>query len=114
MNSTTPAGSSPGHARVGATILMLLAIAIGLCAGYLDLTILIFKKYCWNNEGYVRNASDFPWTVPLAHAALLSFVALLVIALNWARPRGVSLRAAAWLYGTVAIWGALLRMPVYA
>jgi arylsulfatase A-like enzyme len=113
MSLTTPAEDSPGQARVGATTLILLAIAIGLCAGYLDLTIMIFKKYCWNNEGYIRNASDFPWTVPLAHAVLLSFVAVLVIAMNWVRPKGVSLRAAAWLYGTVAIWGALVRMPVY-
>ena len=52
-------------------LMIWLAVAFGLCAGYLDVAILVFRKYCWNSEGYFRNASDFPWTVPLGHAFLM-------------------------------------------
>ena len=48
-----------------------LAIAFGLCAGYLDLVIIVVKKLWWNPEGYYRTARDFPWSVPVGHAALM-------------------------------------------
>jgi arylsulfatase A-like enzyme len=98
---------------VRATTAILLAVMLGLCAGYLDLAILIVKKHCWNNEGYIRNARDFPWTVPLAHTVLLVAVAFLIAVLSRARPRGISLRASSSLLAALAIWGALLRMPLY-
>ena len=50
---------------------ILLAISFGLCAGYLDVAIIVFKKFCWNPEGYYRTARDFPWSVPVGHAVLM-------------------------------------------
>jgi arylsulfatase A-like enzyme len=93
--------------------MILLAIAFGLCAGYLDVGILVFKKYCWNSEGYFRNASDFPWTVPLGHAFLMLFPGVMVGLLSRRWPRLFSLRLASWFFATLSIWMALLRLPMY-
>jgi arylsulfatase A-like enzyme len=95
------------------TATVLLAIAFGLCGGYLDLSIMLFKKLCWNEEGYFRNARDFPWSVPVGHAVLLLVPGAVVAATTWLRRKPVSLRATSWLFATLAIWGALLRMPMY-
>jgi hypothetical protein len=91
---------------------VLLAISIGLVGGYLDLLIIVLRKYFWNPEGYFRTARDFPWTVPLGHALLLLIPGLVVAAVN-RRPRKISLRVASWLFGSLAIWAALLRAPLY-
>jgi arylsulfatase A-like enzyme len=60
-----------------------------------------------------RIGRDFPWTVPVGHALLLLLPGVLVAIMNRLRPGRVSLRAAAWLFATLAIWAALLRMPLY-
>ncbi len=96
------------------TVAVLLAIAFGLCGGYLDLGLILLRKYCWDEEGYLRTARDFPWTVPLGHALLLVGPGLLVGCINLPRRKLVTLRVAAWLFATLAIWAALLRLPLYA
>ncbi len=97
---------SPGSA-------VLLAVSLGLCAGYLDLVFMILGKYFWNSVRYIQSARDFPWTVPAGHAVLLLIVSLVIAAVN-CRPsrRQVSLRFATWLFATLAIWAALLRAPI--
>ncbi len=90
----------------------MLAILSGLCGGYLDLILTVLGKYWWNNDRYFRNARDFLWTVPAGHALLLLAAGLAVAAINFAPHRRVSLRAASWLFATLAIWGALLRTPL--
>jgi arylsulfatase A-like enzyme len=90
-----------------------LAISFGLCAGYLDVLIIVLKKLCWNPEGYYRIARDFPWSVPASHAAWMASAGLLVAGVSRLRPGLVSVRAGSWLLATLAIWGALLRLPLY-
>jgi arylsulfatase A-like enzyme len=92
---------------------ILLAIAFGLCAGYLDVGILIFKKFCWNSEGHFRTAHDFPWTVAVGHVVLMLVPGAAVAALNRFGPIRISLRRASWLFASLALWLALLRMPLY-
>ena len=116
MDATTPQvpGVSPSRPALRSRgSMVLLAIAFGLCAGYLDVGILVFKKYCWNTEGYFRNASDFPWTVPLGHAFLMLVPGVMVGLISRRWPRLISLRLASWLFATLSIWMALLRMPMY-
>ena len=72
--SASPLAASRGQLRrisLSSTNAILLAISFGLCAGFLDIAITVLGKYCWNRDGYFRNARDFPWTVPAGHAALL-------------------------------------------
>ena len=57
---------------------VLLAILFGVCGGYLDLGLIVFKKFCLNPERSFRCARDFPWTVPVSHAILLLIPGLTV------------------------------------
>jgi arylsulfatase A-like enzyme len=112
-SSETAARRPPSRVPLSPTAAVLLAIALGLCGGYLDLGVIVFKKYGLNEEGYFRTARDFPWTVPAGHAVLLMVVGLMVATINVPRRKLVSLRAGAWLFATLATWAALLRLPLY-
>src|SRR4051794_6904542 len=48
----------------------LLAIMLGLCGGYLDLFLMLFRKQWWIDGWILRIGRDFFWTVPAAHVAL--------------------------------------------
>jgi arylsulfatase A-like enzyme len=114
--STSPIAAArrrPRQIPLSPAAAMLLAISLGLCGGYLDVGITLLSKYCWNRDGYFRNARDFPWTVPVGHAVLLLVPGLVLAALS-CRARGrISLRTGVWLLASPAIWGALLRAPLY-
>jgi arylsulfatase A-like enzyme len=106
--------TSPGSVSASPFLLVLLAISFGLCAGFLDLGIMVFKKLWWNPEGYFRAARDFAWTVPLGHAVFLATVGIVAASVRLVSRDRVSLGRASWFLATVAIWGALLRMPIYS
>jgi arylsulfatase A-like enzyme len=95
------------------TAAIVLAVSFGLCAGYLDVVFIVVRKFFWNPEGYYRTARDFPWSVPVAHTVLTGLAGVAVAAGNRLRPRLLSLGTGAWLLATVAIWAALLRLPLY-
>ncbi len=103
----------PSPIPLSPTAAVLLAISFGLCGGYLDLSFMLFRKFCWDQEGFVRSGRDFPWTVPVAHAVLLLIPGAAIAAVSRLRPGFVSMRAAAWLFAVLAIWAALLRLPLY-
>jgi arylsulfatase A-like enzyme len=103
----------PGRISLSPASAILLAISLGLCAGFLDIGITVLGKYCWNKDGYFRNAPDFPWTVPAGHAVLLLVPGLVTAVLSCRRRGRISLRAGVWLLASLAIWGALLRAPLY-
>jgi arylsulfatase A-like enzyme len=104
---------SPAPIRVSPLGVIGLAIACGLAGGYCDAGIIVLKKYLWNEPRFFGTASDFPWTVPIGHVLLLAVPGVLLALLTAARPKPVSLRAAAWLFATLAVWTALLRLPFY-
>ncbi len=116
MESTpTKTAARRPHGRVPLSPMgaVLLAILFGVCGGYLDLGLIVFKKFCLNHEGSFRVARDFPWTVPASHAVLLVILGSVVAAVNRLRPMLIALNAASWLFATLAIWSALLRLPIY-
>ena len=117
MENTSPEpGRRRGPSRVflSPTGTVLLAIALGLCGGYVDLVVILFRKYCWNDLRYFWSGRDFLWSVPVVHAFLLAVAGLLVALVNRARPGGaMTPRTGAWLFVTLAIWSALLRLPLY-
>jgi arylsulfatase A-like enzyme len=117
MEPTPPRAETPSRVRqasLSPTGTVLLASALGLCGGYLDLLVMTFKKYFINELRYFWSGSDFPWTVPVSHMALLAIAGVLVASFNRLWPaRTLTRRARAWLFITLAIWLALLRMPLY-
>jgi arylsulfatase A-like enzyme len=92
---------------------LLLAIALGFCGGYLDLAIIVLQKYWQHQERHFRAATDFAWTVPLAHSVLVAGAAILVAALFKLFRRGIPARFGLWLLMTLALWGPMLRLPIY-
>jgi len=104
---------SPNGVPLSATDAVFLAISFGLAGGYLDLLFMVFKKYSWSDEPYFLSGRDFLWTVPVGHVVLLAIPGVLLAAVNRLRPRPMSLRAGSWLFATLAIWFALLRLPLY-
>jgi arylsulfatase A-like enzyme len=103
----------PGRVPLSPGIAVLLAIAFGLCAGYLDVGIIVLKKLLWNEGGYYRIARDFPWSVPAAHAALMLLPGLAIAAMSRLRPGAIPLGAGCWFLAALAACGALLRLPLY-
>ena len=103
-----------GQVLLSTTGTVLLATTLGLCGGYLDLAVLVFLKYFWNDLRYFWTGSDFPWSVPVVHAFLLGVAGAIVAIVNRFGPwTPMRLRAGAWLFATFAIWSALLRVPLY-
>jgi arylsulfatase A-like enzyme len=100
-----------GLPSAGAVVLLL--VSCGLAAGYLDLAIIVAKKYFWNGLKNYATAADFPWTVPAGHVALVVAAGSLVAVVHRLWPRPLSLGARSWLIVTLAFWVALLRMPLY-
>ncbi len=109
---STAAGHRPGRLRLSLGTALLLAIWLGLCAGYLDLGVIFVKRFSLNQEGSYRSARDVPWTVPAAHVTWLLVPAVALAA--WSRASSVSLRAGSWLLATLALWAAFLRLPFYS
>ncbi len=111
MESTptkTAARRPPGPVPLSPMGAVLLAVLFGLCGGYLDLGVIVFKKICLNPERSFRCARDFPWTVPVSHAVLLMIPGVVVGAVNRLRPKlvlarggGVAVRNARDLVGAV-------------
>ncbi|MHB1560940.1 MAG: sulfatase [Isosphaeraceae bacterium] len=117
MDPTPPAfPDRPAPPRMALTpsSAVLLAIALGLCGGYLDVGFIVLKRFLLNPEGYYRSPRDFPWTVPLGHAALLVIPGLLIALASWLSRGRMSVFAGVWLMATLAMWSALLRLPIHA
>ncbi len=116
MNATPPGlgpRRSAGNRKLSSRAAIGLAISFGLFAGYLDIAFIVVRKLIAAYPSSFKNAADFPWTVPAGHAVLMLVPGVLVSAVAAFRPRGLSLRGVAWLLATLAIWGALLRLPLY-
>jgi arylsulfatase A-like enzyme len=91
-----------------------LALGCGLAGGYLDLVIMFLKQAFWFDEHFVWSGRDFLWTVPLVHACLLVLLGALVALVNGLSRGVVHARTAAWLFASMALWMALVRVPFYA
>ena len=93
----------------------LLAIALGLCGGYLDLLVMIFQEILSGMiSGTFGAAAIFLGASRSYTRSCWAIAGVLVAIVNWVRPgRRITLRAGAWLFATLAIWAALLRMPLY-
>ena len=121
MNELKDTSSADRPARLArgretpATLLLaiLLPLSCGLAGGFLDLALIVFRKFFWNGLKNYENARDFPWSVPVGHVVLLIFPVLFLAIVNRLRPRPIALGTSAWFFATLAIWFALLRMPLY-
>jgi arylsulfatase A-like enzyme len=112
ISSVTPSLRGRGIPLLPVTAI-LLALSCGLVSGYLDLLFIVAKKFFWNGLKNYATAHDFPWSVPVGHMVLFLVPGLVLALVTRLRPRPISLHAASWLLVTLAIWAALLRLPLY-
>src|SRR5579883_1433382 len=81
---------------------LVLAAGFGLAGGFLDVAGIVLDKHLFQVPAYYKRGWFFAWTVPLGDLAILMVPGLLVAGLVWLRQGLVSLRAAAWLFATLA------------
>jgi arylsulfatase A-like enzyme len=103
---TTESAIAPGSALV-------LAAWFGLVGGMLDLGMIFLKRDFFHSSLYYDQGRNFRWVVPLANLVVMMAPALVVALVSWFRPGLIARRTAAWLFATLAIWGPLLRAPLY-
>jgi arylsulfatase A-like enzyme len=84
----------------------------GLVGGHLDLVGLVLRTQLITLIPYGQGPY-FPWSVPVANLALLLMAGLVVALVNRLRPGGISARGALWFYATLALWGPMLRLPLF-
>jgi arylsulfatase A-like enzyme len=92
---------------------LVLAAWFGLVGGAIDLGLIHLKRDVFHWSFYYEQGRHFRWVVPVANLAVMMVPGLLVAGLNRLRPGFISARSAAWAYGTLAIWGPLLRASLY-
>lgn len=106
-----PAGVDAARLTAGSALW--LSGFFGLAGGFLDLFAKVMEADYVNRTMFYLEGPHYPWVIPLANLLVLLVPGILVAAATALRPRLVSVRAAAWLYATLALWGALLRMPLF-
>jgi arylsulfatase A-like enzyme len=90
-----------------------LAAWFGLFGGALDVGMIHLKRDVLHSSFYYEQGRHFQWVVPLANLAVMLVPCLAVVGSNGLRPGLISARSAAWVFGTLAFWGPLLRAPLY-
>jgi arylsulfatase A-like enzyme len=108
-NQQTPAPEMSLSARWA----LVLAAWFGFCGGILDLGVIHLKRDVFHASLYYEQGRHFHWSVPVANLAVMMVLGAVVAGVSRLRPGVLSPRSAAWLYGTLAIWGPLLRAPLY-
>ena len=90
-----------------------LAAWFGLVGGVIDLGIIFAKRDLFHATLYYEQGKHFRWVVPAANLAVMMVSGLVVAVVARLRPGLISPRVAAWFFATLAIWGPLLRLPLY-
>jgi arylsulfatase A-like enzyme len=90
-----------------------LAAWFGLAGGALDLAMIFIKRDVFHTSLYYEQGKNFRWVVPLANLAVIMVPGIAMALASRFRPGAISARMAAWSLATLAIWGPLLRLPLY-
>ncbi len=83
---------TPPHA-VGPAMVLLLAVWVGLIAGFLDLGVMIANAHL-DRRAFYRLGSNFAWIIPVGVTALVLAPALVIALFAKARKKSVSVGAA--------------------
>jgi arylsulfatase A-like enzyme len=92
---------------------LVLAAWFGVAGGALDVGMIHLMRDVFHRSFYYEQSRHFHWVLPVAGLAVMMVPGFVVAGLNRLRRGLVSPKSAAWLFGTLAIWGPLLRAPLY-
>ncbi len=104
--TTSDSALYPGSALV-------LAAWFGVVGGALDLGMIFLNRDFFHSSPYYEQGRNFRWVVPVANLLVMMAPGVAVALVSWFRPGLISRRTAVWLFATLAIWGPLLRAPLY-
>lgn len=91
--------------------MLLLAVWIGLLAGFLDLGLMVVNRR-WIHRDFFRLGGDFAWIIPAAVAILVLIPGTLIALFAAARKQGVRLGLAVWLLSFVGFIDICARLPL--
>jgi hypothetical protein len=109
MVVTTPVGTPPVGAGPG--IVLLLALWIGLIAGFLDLGVLFVNKNLINHEFY-RIGGDFTWIIPTGVTILVVVPAMVIALIARISGRAIPLGLAVWTLSFIGFLDASARLSL--
>src|SRR5580704_2108940 len=92
---------------------LVLAAWFGLAGGYFDLAVIFLKRDVFHLSLYYEQGRFFRWVVPVSDLLIMLIPGLMVAAIARFRPGLLSSRRAVWVFATLALWGPLLRLPLY-
>ena len=75
--------------------------------------MIFLKRDVFHATLYYEQGRNFPWMVPTANLAVMMVPGLLIAIATRLRTGLISLRFACFVFATLAIWGPLLRAPLY-
>jgi arylsulfatase A-like enzyme len=105
--------SPTSRAGISWGLALVLAAWFGLVGGAFDLAMVVLRRDVFHTSPYYELGRHFLWTVPVANLALMMVLGILVAGANRLRSGVISPRTAVFLFATLAIWGPLLRAPLY-
>jgi arylsulfatase A-like enzyme len=91
---------------------LIMAGWFGLIGGFLNVGALVLAKHVLHAVPYYRLSHHFGWTIPTCGVMLMMVPGLLIAAVNQMRVGFISAGAAAWIFGSFAIWAPLLDLPI--
>jgi arylsulfatase A-like enzyme len=105
--------NTAGESSLSPRSALMLAAWFGVVGGYYDLAVIFLKRDVFHLSLYYEQGRFFRWVVPVSDLVIMLIPGLIVAAISRFRPGLLSPRRAVWLFATLAIWGPLLRLPLY-
>jgi arylsulfatase A-like enzyme len=99
-------------ARATAATILVLAVWIGLIAGFLDLGIFVVKRR-WIEGDFYRLGGDFAWRIPAGVSILVLMPAIVLVLFAQIRGGSVRLELAVGLLSFVGFLDASARLPLH-
>jgi arylsulfatase A-like enzyme len=112
-SSSLEQSAPPAEPLLSPWFALVLAAAVGLVGGYLDLAMIVLKRDAVHATLYYEQSRHFVWTVPLSSLLVMLIPGVLIAVANGLKRGLFTARSALWVYATLALWGPLLRAPLY-
>jgi arylsulfatase A-like enzyme len=97
--------------RAGPATVFLVALWIGLVAGFVDLGLMVLKNRL-NGDGFYRLSDHFPWIIPAGVSAVVLLPGMTLALIARLRRRGVSLGVAVGPLSFVGFLDVSARLPL--
>ena len=98
---------------VTATAILLVAVWVGLIAGFTDAALVVIHR-CWIERDFLRLGEDFAWLIPVGVTMLVLIPAVVLALIARLRGRAIGLGTVVGLLSFVGFLDASARFPIEA